>query len=105
MAPKTRQIEVDVATADALEDQARARGISLNEFLVELAATADWPEDIEAMRREGRGPWSPEALEEDVRRAKEFERTREGVPFEEVEAWMESWGTENELPSPKVRKL
>lgn len=30
---------------------------------------------------------------------------REGtIPFEEVEAWVESWGTPNELPTPKPRK-
>lgn len=28
-----------------------------------------------------------------------------GVPGEEVHAWLESWGTENELPQPKARKL
>lgn len=26
------------------------------------------------------------------------------VPFEEVEAWVESWGTDHELPKPKPRK-
>jgi predicted transcriptional regulator len=49
--------------------------------------------------------WSPEALEEDARRLAEFERTRLGVPWDEVKAWMDSWGIVNELPSPKPRKL
>jgi len=35
-----------------------------------------------------------EALEED-------ESGAPGVPHEEVVAWMESWGTERELPRPK----
>ena len=51
------------------------------------------------------GPWSPESLEEDTRRLAEFGRTRMGVPWEEVKAWMQGWGTPNELPVPKLRKL
>ena len=50
-------------------------------------------------------PWSPEALEEDGRRLAEFERTRMGVPWDEVQAWMQSWGKPNELPIPKPRKI
>ena len=42
---------------------------------------------------------------EDARAVAEFERTGEGVPGEEVIAWIESWGTENELPMPKPRKI
>ena len=30
---------------------------------------------------------------------------REAVPWDEVKAWMQSWGTPNELPMPKPRKL
>lgn len=44
-------------------------------------------------------------LAEDARRLEEFERTRECVPWNEVRAWMQSWGTDHELPPPKVRKL
>jgi predicted transcriptional regulator len=44
-------------------------------------------------------------IEEDARRLREFERTGESVPLEEVEAWVESWGTANELPPPQPRKL
>lgn len=53
----------------------------------------------------GEGPWSPEALAKDHRVLAEFERIREGVPFDEVKAWMNSWGGPNELPTPKLRKL
>jgi len=28
-----------------------------------------------------------------------------GVPLDEAVAWVESWGTPGELPSPKARKL
>jgi predicted transcriptional regulator len=57
------------------------------------------------MREKGEGPWSPEVLAEDRRRLAEFNRTRMGVPWDEVKAWMESWGTPNERPAPKPRKL
>ena len=42
---------------------------------------------------------------EDARRLAEFQRTREGIPWEEVKAWMQSWGKPDELPPPKPRKL
>ena len=51
------------------------------------------------------GPWSPEALEEDARRLAEFERTRVAVSWDEVKAWMQTWGAPNELPRPKPRKV
>jgi hypothetical protein len=57
------------------------------------------------MRTRGEGPWSPEAMEEDARRLAEFERTRMGMPWDEVKNWMRSRGTPNELPPPKPRKL
>jgi hypothetical protein len=57
------------------------------------------------LRAKGKGPWSPKALEEDERRLAEFERTRMGVPWDEVQAWMQSWGKPNELPMPKPRKI
>ena len=44
-------------------------------------------------------------LDEDARRLAEFRRTREGVPWEEVKTWMQSWRTPNELPPPQPRKL
>jgi hypothetical protein len=60
---------------------------------------------LEAMRAAGLGPWAPESIAEDLRRFEEFERTDEGVPLDEVKAWVESWGTPNELPPPKPRKI
>jgi hypothetical protein len=50
-------------------------------------------------------PWSSEAFEEDERRLAEFELTRMGVHWDEVTAWMQSWGKPNELPIPKPRKV
>lgn len=50
-------------------------------------------------------PWSPAFRAEDARRLAEFERMRMGTPWDEVGAWMRSWGTANELPPPKPRKV
>jgi predicted transcriptional regulator len=44
-------------------------------------------------------------IEEDIRRVREFERTSVAVPSEDVKAWVESWGTANELPRPTPRKV
>jgi predicted transcriptional regulator len=103
---KVRKIEVDERTADLLEARAASRGISVADLLADLACADDaLPADLAAMRARAEGPWSPEALAEDARRLAEFERTREGVPWDEVKAWMQSWGTPNELPPPRPRKL
>jgi hypothetical protein len=50
-------------------------------------------------------PSSPECLAEDARRLADFHRTRQAVPWEDVKAWMLTWGTPRELPAPKPRKL
>lgn len=101
---KTRTIEVDVATAKTLETRAAEFGVSVAEFVADLVANDDLSSELEAMRREGRGPWAPSVLAEDVRRYEEYERTGMGIPLEDVEAWVNSWGTARELPMPKPRK-
>ncbi len=106
MTMKLRPIEVDVATADLLEARARARGMTVTELLADIAGNEEaLPADLARMRGAGKGPWSPQALEEDARRLAEFERSREGAAWPDVKAWMESWGTPNELPAPKSRRL
>ncbi len=106
MSVKVRTIEVDAETADLLEARAAARGVSVSELIADLAGNEDvLPADLAALRATGEGPWSPDALAEDARRLAEFERTREGVPWDEVKAWMETWGTPHELRPPKPRKL
>jgi hypothetical protein len=103
---KLRQIEVDAATADLLEARAASRGMTVAKLLADIAGNEEvLPTDLGSMRANGEGPWSPQSLEEDARRLADFERTRIGVPWEEVKAWMRSWGTQNELPVPKPRKL
>jgi len=103
---KLGQIEVDEETAALLEARAGARGMTVSALLADIACNQEvLPADLAEMRNKGEGPWSSEALEDDARRLAEFERTREGVPWEEVKDWLRSWGTPNELPAPKPRKL
>ena len=106
MKVKLRSIEVDAGTAELLEARATARGMSVSELLADIACNQEaLPADLAEMRAKAEGPWSPETLEEDARRLAEFQRTRIGVPWDEVKAWMDSWGTQNELPPPLPRKL
>jgi hypothetical protein len=103
---KVRKIEVDVKTADLLEARAAALGMSVSSLLAEIAGNeAVLPPDLAELRAKGEGPWSPKSLDEDARRLAEFERTRMGVPWNEVKAWMQSWGKPNELPTPKPRRI
>ena len=103
---KMRKIEIDEKTAEVLEARAAARGLGISELLADLAANEEsLPPELAKQRMLGQGAWSPEILAEDSRRLAEFERTREGVPWEEIKSWMQSWGTGNEGPPPKPRKL
>jgi hypothetical protein len=43
--------------------------------------------------------------DEDIRRLEEFERTGIAVPGAEVNAWIDSCGTPNELSQPQPRKV
>lgn len=101
---KMRSIEVDAATAKALKTRAARRGTSVARVVAELIENEELPRDLADMRKAGRGPWAPEVLAEDVRRYEEYKRTRMAIPIEEVEAWVNSWGTSKELPMPKPRK-
>ncbi len=106
MTAKVRTIELDSETAGRLEAWAEERGLSIAQLLAELtSAEQSLPRDWEAMRKSGRGPWAPEVLAEDARRLAGSELSCEGVPWDEVRAWMQSWGTPEELPPPKPRKL
>jgi hypothetical protein len=103
---KVRKIEVDAETADLLEARAASLGMSVAALLADIAGNeVVLPPDLAELRAKGEGPWSPRAIEEDERHLAEFERTRVGVPWDEVKVWMESWGKPNELPQPTPRKL
>jgi len=99
-------IEIDSRTADVLEARAAARGMSVADFVADLLGDENLlTPELEAMRDAGAGPWSADVLAEDARRLAEFQRTRVGVPWDEIKAWMQSWGTPYELSPPRPRKL
>jgi hypothetical protein len=94
---RLRKIEVDTETADLLEARAASLGMSVSALLAAIARNESMlPPDLAAMRAKGEGPWSAKAIEEDTRRLAEFERTRMGVPWDEVKVWLQSWGKPNE---------
>jgi predicted transcriptional regulator len=86
-------VDLDVETEARLKSLAEERGQAEGEVI------ADALELLHANDADG-----PD-IEEDLRRLEEFNRTQMGVPLDEVKAWVRSWGTENELPPPKPRKL
>ena len=101
-----RSIEVDAETAELPEARAKARGMSVAELLADIAGNQEaLPGELAQMRAGAEGPWSPQALEDDARRLAEFERTRRGVPWSEMRSWMQGWGTADERPMPKPRRL
>jgi predicted transcriptional regulator len=89
-----RILDLDPQTNTRLDALAAERGQDPATVVADAVQLLDTILDIE-------GP----DLEEDRRRVSEFERTREAIPFEEVMAWVESWGTPDELPAPDPRKI
>jgi predicted transcriptional regulator len=89
-----RTIDIDAATDERLRELAAERGQDESAVLAEAVALLDSVVDIG-------GP----DIEEDRRRLREFEQTRMAVPLHEVKAWVDSWGTANELPPPKARRI
>jgi hypothetical protein len=107
MTAPLRTIEIDADTAALLEDSAAAQGMTVRELLAVLAAelAAEEPAEVARLREAGEGPYSKEALAEDARALEEFRRTRMGAPWDEVKTWLRSWGTDDELLPPKIRRL
>lgn len=92
----TLTITLPAPLADEVRAAAEARGVSPEEYVrqqlaFDIALDGDGIDDDD--------------IEEDLAAAAEFERTGIGVPWEEVRAWMASWGTAAELPPPQPRKL
>jgi hypothetical protein len=106
MGANSRKIEVDSQTAELLEARAAARGMTVAELLADMAGNEEiLPPDLARQRATGEGPWAPEILAEDAQRLAEFERARMGVPWDEMQEWLQSWGTPHQLPAPKPRRL
>lgn len=92
-------ITLPTPLADDLRAAAEACEISVEEY-VRLALSAEARRASEAL-----GWDADESWEQDIADIEEYDRTGIAVPWQEVEAWMKSWGTEKELPPPKPRKL
>src|SRR3977135_2612040 len=101
MTVKVRNLQVDAKTAELLEARAAARGLSVAELLADLAAADEaLTPALEVMRNAGTGSWAPGGLAEAARRLAAFKHSRGGVPWDEVESWMKTWGTPQERPMP-----
>jgi predicted transcriptional regulator len=85
-----RTLSLDPATDTRLRELAAERGQDEAAVLAEAVALLDSVVDI----------GNPD-IAEDRRRLENFRRTREAIPLHDVKAWIESWGTDRELPRPK----
>jgi predicted transcriptional regulator len=85
-----RTLEIDAGTDARLSEMAAERGQNVAAVLAELDSVVDLA-----------GP----DVAEDRRRLDEFARSGHAVPLNEVKAWVESWGSEHELPRPSPRKI
>ena len=82
MTAKTRTIEVDEATARALESLAAERGVSTTELVagmvaLESASVALSPEEVDELDRQ----WAAIRAGEPT------------IPHEDVTRWLQTWGT------------
>ena len=89
-----RTLEIDSATDARLRELAAERGQDVAAVLAEAIALLDSVVDI----------GNPD-IAEDRRRLREFKKTHEAVPLHEIKAWVESWGTEHELPRPQPQRI
>lgn len=104
MADGELKLKLDAEIARRLRDLAADEGVTPDVLAARIIAKqladpdSGFSEDITT-------GWVSHDLEADRAALDEFERTRMGVPWEEIEAWMMSWGTEAPLSRPPVRKL
>ncbi len=78
--PATRKIEIDAATADALEARAAKRGLSVRDMVAELVALDD-----------ASGAAGPDDIAELDRQWADIEAGAPTVPHEKVARWLETW--------------
>lgn len=95
-------LKLDKETARRLRQEAETRGLTPETLGAQLLA-----EDLSVLDLDFPGVDEADlpGVEEDLRALEEFDRTREGVPWEEVSEWMKTWGGSERVPPPKVRKL
>lgn len=88
-----RTLDIDAETDSRLRELAVERGMDVSAILAEAVALLDSVIDIS----------SPD-IEEDRRRLQQFRQTREAIPLHQIKAWVESWGTDDELPRPRTQR-
>jgi predicted transcriptional regulator len=81
MSSKIHTIEIDEATADALKARAAERGVSVAQFLADVAVES------------GAAAVDPKEIAELDRRWAAIEGGEATVPHDEVVRWLETWGT------------
>ena len=89
-----RTLDIDAGTDARLRELAAERGQEVSAVLAEAVALLDSVVDI----------GNPD-IAEDRRRFDAFRRTREAIPLHQVKAWVDSWGTANELPRPSPQRI
>jgi predicted transcriptional regulator len=89
-----RTLDIDSATDARLTELAAERGQDVAAVLAEAVALLDSVVDI-----------SNPDIAEDCRRLEDFKRTRAAVPLHEVKAWVDSWGSDSELPRPESQQV
>jgi len=89
-----RILELDPSTDARLREMAAQRGQEASEVVADAISLLQSVVNVE----------EPD-IEEDLHRLREFERTGEAVPLEDAKAWVDSWGTEKELPPPRPKKV
>ena len=89
-----RTLDIDAGTDARLRELAAERGQNVSMVLAEAVALLDSVVDI----------GSP-AIVADRRRLDAFRSGRQAIPLHQVKAWVESWGTENELPRPQPQPI
>ena len=88
-----RTLEIDSDTDARLREMAEERGQDIAAVLAEAIALLDSVVDI----------GNPD-IAEDRRRLDEFGRTGEAVSLPQVKAWVDSWGSRDELPRPRPQR-
>jgi predicted transcriptional regulator len=90
---KLRKIEVDDATATALEARAAAAGVSVSELIAQLVSLAGGPAKVPS-----------EELDDLDRQWAAIKAGEPTVAHDDVVRWLDTWGTpkqaESKLPSP-----
>jgi hypothetical protein len=93
------RLDIAAPLADDLRAAADACELSVEDY-VRIVLSAEAQRAAEAL---GWSESDDPAIDEAI--AADYDRTGIAVPWEEVRAWMKSWGSENELPAPIARKL